>query len=101
MSLLDLGRERFALHREPVILRGDRDLPRSKIAHGVVRPEVTELQLEGACPEREPEQLVAQTDPENRPRADQLLQSSNRTREGGWIPGAVGEKDSIRLGSEN
>src|SRR5260370_626545 len=101
MCLFDLGRKLFALDGEPVILRGDRDLPGAQVAHGMVRPAVTELQLEGTCSEREPEQLVAQTDPENRPRADQLLQSPNRTREGGRIPGAVGQKDPVRFESEN
>ncbi len=70
MSLLDLRRERFALHGEPVVLRGDRDLPGAKIADGMVRPAVAELQLEGACSQGQPEQLMAQTDPKNRPRAD-------------------------------
>src|SRR5712691_1909172 len=101
VGLLDLGAEGFPIDRETVILRRNRDLAGSQVAHRMVRSAVTELQLEGFSSQGEAEQLMAEADPENRPRADQLLQRMDRARQRGRIPGAIGEEDPVRLESED
>src|SRR6266545_1670883 len=51
---------------EPVILAGDEHASAAAIEHGVVYSPVPELELEGAVPGREREQLMAEADPEDR-----------------------------------
>ena len=54
------------LNREAMVLAGDLHLARVLVAHRVVAATVTELQLEGARPHRQSEDLVSQADAEHR-----------------------------------
>ena len=54
------------LDREAVVLDGDEHAARAGHAHGVVRAAVAERKLERPQAEREPEQLVAEADAEER-----------------------------------
>jgi hypothetical protein len=60
------GLERLLLHAEAVVLAGDLDLLGDLVPDRVVRAVVAELELVGLRPQREPEDLVAQADPEDR-----------------------------------
>src|SRR3972149_5602298 len=61
---LELVREGLRLDRESVILGRDVDPAGTEVLHRLVPPAVTELQLEGARPEGEGNELVAEADPQ-------------------------------------
>ena len=54
------------IYTEPVILGGDDDPPRGQIFNRLIRPPVTEFQLEGLSPESQSQELVAETYSEDR-----------------------------------
>ncbi len=62
---------------------------------------VTERQLVGAPAEREPEDLVAEADAEDRHRAHQPTHRVDGPGDGGGIAGTVGEEDTVRVACED
>src|SRR5690606_790163 len=65
MRDLGPGRERLAVHGKSMVLRGDLDLAVLQIQHGLIGAPVAELQLERLPPQRQPQQLMPQADPED------------------------------------
>ena len=62
---------------------------------------MAELQLKRRSAEREAENLMAKTDPEDRPFAHQIVHGFVRVRKRRWVARAVGEKNSIGIESEH
>src|SRR5829696_4818811 len=62
---------------------------------------VPEGQLVGLATQGEPEELVAEADPERRDLTEQRTQSLYRGSQGGRVAGAVGEEEAIRFGGED
>src|SRR5439155_16940531 len=60
------------LDREAVVLRRHEHAAACPLEHRMVRAAVTERQLERLHPDRKPEQLVTQADPQHRHAAEQL-----------------------------
>ena len=63
---LHVARQRFGIDRKAVVLRRDLDLSGLEKFHRMIRAAVAELQLEGLAAEREPENLMAEADAEDR-----------------------------------
>jgi hypothetical protein len=69
---IDLGQFDFfsvqgiGIHTKPVILGSDHDPSGPKIFDGLIGSSMAEFQLEGPSPHGEPEELVSQTDSEDR-----------------------------------
>src|SRR6266705_3174813 len=83
---------------ETVVLRRDKYLSCLKIAYGMVAAPVTVWQLGRPAAEGEAEQLVAETNPENRQRAvAQLANGLDGVADGGRVARSVREKHPIRL----
>src|SRR5262245_60617561 len=61
-----LASERIDVNREAVVLRGDLDLARRRVHDRMVRAVVAELELVGRAAEREPEDLMAEANAEDR-----------------------------------
>ena len=59
-------RQRFRVHAEAVILRGDFHFFREQIFHRMIRAVMPELQLERAPAQRQPAQLMSQANSKNR-----------------------------------
>ena len=66
MSCLEIRRQRIFIHRKPVILAGNKDSTGFDVLHGMVRAMMTELHLDGFGATGQRQQLVPQTDTENR-----------------------------------
>ena len=62
---LDVFRQRIRIDSEPVILRGDRDLAVAQIFHRLIRAMMSKFQFECRSSERESENLVTETNPED------------------------------------
>src|SRR5436305_12521819 len=69
---LDILRKRLGIDREPVILRRDRDPAALQIFYRLVRAAMPELEFEGRSTERETEDLMAETNSEDRSLAHQI-----------------------------
>ena len=65
---------------ESVILGGDGDLSSSQIFDRLIRPSMTEFQLKCFSPESEAQELVTQTDAEDRFFSDELAHRFNGIR---------------------
>ena len=63
---MSFGVERIGIDREAVIVRGDLDSLRELIDHRMIRAAMAEFQLVSLAAEREPEDLVAEADAEDR-----------------------------------
>ena len=55
---------RIANHREAMVLRGDEDLTRADVAHGMVTAAMPIGKLRGVAPEGEADELMPQADTE-------------------------------------
>ena len=66
MRYLEALRNRLGQHREVVVLGRDLDSPRLQVLHRMVAAVVTELQAPRLRAARDREELMAQTNPENR-----------------------------------
>src|SRR5688572_31124398 len=78
------------LYSESVVLGGDQDLPGPEVLHRVVTPPVAIQELGGPAPEGDPQELVAEADPEGRdPRLGQLPDVLLGVGDGGRVPGAI------------
>src|SRR5437773_9858372 len=68
------------------------------MANRVVAPPVAVGKLDRLAAKRETQELVAETDPEDRDRAiGEVSDRAHRVRDGCGVAGAVREKDSVRL----
>src|SRR6266536_1583940 len=81
--------------REAVVLARDEDASRRPFENWMVRAAVPERKLEGLVPGGEGEQLVAETDPEQRHAADQLAHDGDLVLEGLGVAGTIREEDSV------
>src|SRR6266849_11131246 len=92
---------RPGIHAEAVVLRGDLDAPGLEVLHGMVGAVVAELELVGAAPEGQAQDLVAEADAEDRQLADELAHRFHEVRHGFGIAGAIGEKEPVGLSLED
>ena len=85
------------LDREAVVLGGHEHAPRAGHAHRMVRAAVSERKLERPQAEREPDELVAEADAEERRAAEQVADGLHRPVELGRISRAVADQHRRRL----
>ena len=85
------------VHGEAVVLGRDLHAPAGEVLHGLVRPPMPELQLEGPAAAGEGQHLVAEADPEDRPLPHQLPHRLHRVGERLGVPGTVGQEDPVGL----
>lgn len=69
------------INREAVIVRGDFDAARAHVSDRMIAAAMTEFQLEGCAAESVTENLMTETDAEDRRRAEQLSDFINNRRE--------------------
>ncbi len=82
-----------------VVVGGHLDLAGGAVHHRLVDPAVPVLQLVGAEAERPPEELVAETDAEERdPGGQHVAQQLDLVLGARRVTGAVGEEDPVRSG---
>src|SRR5262249_53788080 len=95
--------KRRPIDGETMVHRCDFDLPGGEILHRMIGPVVTLVHLDRSRPHRDPEHLVAETDPEGRNVAiDDVPDDGHRIFSScGWIARTVGEKYSIGLESDD
>src|ERR1051325_17586 len=93
----NVGRKRVRIDRETMVLRRDGDFAAAQIFDRLVRPAMAEFQFEGRSTERETEDLMAETNAENRLLAHQIAHNVVRVGQCRWIPGAIREEDSVRV----
>ena len=85
------------IDRKAVVLARDHHPPGPQVLHRVIGPVVPELHLDGTRPARQPQQLVSQTDAEERDAGlQQGTDGVDRIVTGLRITGTVGEEDAIR-----
>ena len=72
-----------------MVLRRDLDRARFEILHRMIRPAMTELQLERLRAARQTEQLVPQADSENRLLAQQAADGADRVFQRLRVAGAI------------
>jgi len=89
--------DRIGIHRVAVVLRADGDLARGQILARLVASVMAEFEFPGLAPQRQTEDLVAQTDAKKGLEGRQLADHIAHPLHGLGIPGAVGEKDAIGL----
>ena len=77
-STVGVPRPRRRVHREAVVVAGDRDGAGGEVLDRLVHAPVAERHLVGASAEREPQQLVPQADPEDRDLAEQVATRPRR-----------------------
>ena len=95
------GAERIGIDREAVIVRGDFDALRELVDHRMIGAAMAEFQLVSLAAEREPENLMAEADAEDRRLADQPPHVVDLRVQRLGIAGAVREKHAIGLQREN
>src|SRR5207249_2886798 len=84
--------EEGGIHREAVVLRGDLDVARLQVLHGIVRAAVAEPELEGLTPAGQAQDLVAEADAEERdPRIHDPARGLHGVPARLGIAGTVGE----------
>src|SRR5712692_741523 len=88
---------RLRVHAEAVVLRGDLDAPRLEVLHRVIGAVMAELELVGAAPEGQAQDLVAEADAEDGQLADEPLHRLDEIRHRFGVPRAVGEKEPVGL----
>ena len=88
-------------HGEAVVLDRDEHAAGLHVLHRMVRAAVTEGQLERRVAEREPEQLVAEADAEERHAAEQRADRLDLVGEHGRVAGAVRDQHRARLRLED
>src|SRR5579872_364014 len=84
-----------------MIMRRDFDSVSDLVKDRMVRPAVAEFKLISLAAESEAEDLMPETDSEDRGLADQLPYLLGLESERLWIPGPVGEEDPVGLESED
>lgn len=101
MGHFDVVGQRIGRQREAMVLRRDLDLAGPLVEHRLIGTTVSELQLEDLASQRQPQQLYAQTDPEDRLLLNQLLNRPDRVVQRPRISGTVRQKDSVRIVSKD
>ena len=96
-----VGVDGVGIDGEVVVVRSDFDLARLVVAHGMIAAVVSELELVRAAAEGETTELVAEADAEDGHAPDHVANGLDRIIDGLGIAGAVGEKDTVGLESEN
>src|SRR5882757_4171594 len=91
------GRQRVGIDCEPVILRRDRHLTAAQIFYGLVRAVMPKFQFVSRSTERGSENLMAETNSENRLLAHQIARRLVRIRQGCGIYRSIGKKNAIRI----
>ena len=87
----------WAFNGKIMVLRRDLHLPGSEIHHGMVGPMVAEFQLIGLETERQPKDLMPQTNAEDRISSDQCLHLLSRIGQSLWIAWPIREKHTVRF----
>src|SRR5512140_636024 len=95
------GIERVRIDGEAVILRRDLECAGQKVFDRVVATAMAELEFEGLAPECQSEQLVPETDPENRLPPEQCFDILDGDAYRGRVAGTVREEDPVRIHREN
>src|SRR5215467_12163075 len=88
-------RQRIRVYTETMILRSDFHLFGEQVFDRMIRPMMAEFQLEGFAAQREPAELMAEANPENRHLSDELLNSFNGVANGLGITRSIGEKNAV------
>src|SRR5436309_7817818 len=86
---------------EAVVLHGDEHTARLHVLHRMVRAAMAEVELEGVVPEREPEQLMAEANAEERHGAEQVADRLDLAGEHGRIAGPIRDQHRARLRLED
>jgi hypothetical protein len=92
---IDLGQFDFfsvqgiGIHTKPVILGSDHDPSGPKIFDGLIGSSMAEFQLEGPSSHGEPQELVAQTDSEDRFLTDEMTDCLDDVGNTLWIARTV------------
>ena len=99
VDVSDFGpfRQGVDVEREAVILRGNLDLSGLLVEDRLIRPPMTELQLERLAAQSESEQLLPQADAKNRLFAEQAAYRLDRITQRFRVSGTIGKKHSVRL----
>ena len=101
MRDFQLGRQRFFLDREAVILGGDFDFAGDLVQHGLVGTTVSKLELEGFGSAGERQQLMPKANAKDGTFAEQFADGLVSVREGLGIAGAVGQENTGWIHGEN
>ena len=96
-----VGGQRVGIDCEPVILRRDRHLTAAQIFYRLVGAVMPKFQFVSRSAECEPENLMAETNPENRLLAHQISRCLVRIRQSCGISRTVGKKNAIRIKREH
>ena len=93
----DRGRDDLEL----VVLARDMDTPGVEVLHGMVGAVVTVRKTRGGRPGGAAEDLVTETDPEQRDPAERLLRQLDRPLENRRVARAVRQDEAIRIGGSD
>ena len=96
----DLTGERVGQNDKTVVLRGDFDPSVASVLDGLVDPVMAELQLCRPSAHRLPQDLVSQTDAEDRNLSQDCPDRPDDIRQRRRIPGAVGEQNAGPTGED-
>src|ERR1051326_3319583 len=99
MRLFHMGGKRLRIDCESVILRSDGHFAGAQIFYRLVRSAMAEFQFERRSAEREAQNLMAETDPEDRSLAHQILHGFVGIRERRRVARAIGEKNPVWIKS--
>ena len=83
--------------RKAVVLGRDLDLSGVELLDRVVRPMMAKFEFIGSATQGEAQNLVSQTDPEDRPFPDELPGGLNQVHHSLRVPRAIADKDTIRI----
>src|ERR671919_1885814 len=101
MGNFQIRGQRLRIDSKTVILRRNRNLAAPQIFYRLVRAAMAELQFERRSPESEAENLMAETNPENRLLTYQIVHRLMRVGQRSWIARTVGKKNSIGIEREH
>ena len=101
MGDLDMSGKGVPVGGEPVILRGDRDFPGAQVFDRMIAAAVPELQFESGPAERVGEDLMPETDPEDRLFLDDLLDLAVDLIERGRVAGSVREENAVGIACQH
>src|SRR6185503_20261296 len=86
----------ITVHREAVVLRRDKYLSRIEIPHRMVSPPMPVRELHRLAPQRQSQQLMPETDAEDRERpVGQLADRRDRIVDRGGVAGTVREENAV------
>ncbi len=88
-------RDRVDVDGKAVVLGGDLDLPGVKLLDRMVRPMMAELELVRPTAQGETQNLMPETDPEDRSSSDEPPRGLNQVRHSLRVAGTVAEKDAV------